>query len=218
MRRSPLRLFKYLIGFSLALIAVSNCFSVLSSSSILTSIPAADAARVQQAKSDQPVNPVQSAGLNSNRSIHELNRGLPAISRASMVTAASLVSPGASPFAPNVTATKSHMLAFGDTEANPGDTLTYTIVISNSGTTDATGVNFSDTIDPNTTLVAGTLIASPIAADDSYHTIGNVNISVPAGQGVTANDSNPGGGTLTVTKVDSTNVPGGGSATTSTAN
>ena len=140
MRRSPFRLVKYLIGFSLALIAVSNCFSVLSSSSILTAIPAGDDPRVQQAKSDHHVvSPVPTAGLNSNRSIP--NRGLPTISRAALVTGASLVSPTASPFAPNVTASKSHMLAFGDTQADPGDTLTYTIVISNSGTTDSIMLN-----------------------------------------------------------------------------
>jgi hypothetical protein len=130
--------------------------------------------------------------------------------RAELATRASAFSP----FAPNITATKSHT---PPGSANPGDTLTYTIVITNSGT-DATGVNFTDTIDPNTTLVGGSVKASPIAVDDAYHTIGNVNISVPVGQGVTANDSNSGTGTLSVTKVNATVVPPLGSATTSTAN
>ncbi|HWO02277.1 MAG TPA: HYR domain-containing protein [Blastocatellia bacterium] len=121
-----------------------------------------------------------------------------------------------SPFAPNMTATKSHTPSGS---VHPGDTLTYTVVITNAGTTDATGVNFSDTIDPNTTLVGGSLIASPIAVNDSYNTIGNVNISVPVGQGVIANDLNPNGsGTLTVTQVNSTPVPGGGSASAGTTN
>jgi len=120
-----------------------------------------------------------------------------------------------SPFAPNITATKSHTPAGN---AHPGDILTYTIVITNSGTSDATGVNFTDTIDPNTTLVPGSVKTSPVAVDDSYHTIGNVNISVPVAQGVTANDSNSGSGTLSVTKVNATVVPGGGSATAATAN
>jgi len=116
-----------------------------------------------------------------------------------------------SPFAPAITATKSHTPAGS---ALPGAMLTYTVVVANTGSMDATGVNFSDTIDPNTTLVPGSVKASPIAVDDSYHTIGNVNIAVPAGQGVVANDSNSGFGTLSVTQVNATPVPG----TASTAN
>ena len=103
---------------------------------------------------------------------------------------------------PTITATKDVDV---HTHAHLGDTLTYTVVISNTGMADATGVNFLDTIDPNTTLVAGSLAISPIAVNDTYNTIGNVNISVPAGQGLIANDLNPGGmGTLTVTKVNAT--------------
>ncbi|HMG33458.1 MAG TPA: cadherin-like domain-containing protein, partial [Blastocatellia bacterium] len=111
----------------------------------------------------------------------------------------------ATPLAPTVTATKSHTPTGN---RSPGDTLTYTVVISVSGM-DATGVNFTDTIDPNTTLVANSLVVSPIAVNNTYNTIGNVNISVPVAQGVVANDLNPGGmGTLTVTQVNGTAVPG----------
>jgi uncharacterized repeat protein (TIGR01451 family) len=130
-------------------------------------------------------------------------------------------------FAPSLTATKSHTPAGN---ASPGATLTYTVVISNTGNLDASGVNFTDTIDANTTEVGtnGGLIVSPIALNDTtttpnYHTIGNVPIMVPAAQGVTANDLNPNGsGTLTVTQVGtvvppSTNLPGGGSATINTS-
>src|SRR5215831_5152537 len=89
------------------------------------------------------------------------------------------------------------------THAHLGDTLTYTVVITNTGATDATGVNFLDTIDANTTLVGGSLKISPVAVNDTYNTIGNVNISVPAGSGVLTNDLNPGGmGTLAVTQVN----------------
>ena len=59
---------------------------------------------------------------------------------------------------PNITATKSHSPAGN---ASPGATLTYSITISNiTGTADALGVNFTDTIDPNTALVAGSVAAS----------------------------------------------------------
>jgi uncharacterized repeat protein (TIGR01451 family) len=41
--------------------------------------------------------------------------------------------------------------------ASPGDTLLYQVIIWNEGTIDATGVTFSDTLDPNTTLVVGSV-------------------------------------------------------------
>ncbi|MGZ5460517.1 MAG: DUF7507 domain-containing protein [Thermoanaerobaculia bacterium] len=59
---------------------------------------------------------------------------------------------------PDVTATKDDaLLADADSDglADPGDTLRYTIVITNNGTGDATSVVFNDTPDPNTTVVAG---------------------------------------------------------------
>jgi uncharacterized repeat protein (TIGR01451 family) len=112
------------------------------------------------------------------------------------------------PAAPNITATKTDSPG---TPANPGDTITYTVMISNTtGTADATGVMFNDTIDANTTFVNGSINISPIAVNDTYNTIGNVNISVPAGTGLLANDLNPGGmGTLTITAFDATSVHGG---------
>ncbi|HKQ07129.1 MAG TPA: HYR domain-containing protein [Blastocatellia bacterium] len=125
------------------------------------------------------------------------------------------------PLAALVSATKSYQLdtdVDGDTKADPGDTLKYTVTITNSGSDPATDVMFSDTIDPNTTLVPGSVVASPVAANDAYQTIGNVHIQVPVAQGVIANDVNPGGGTLAVTQVNATAVPGGGSASASTAN
>lgn len=47
--------------------------------------------------------------------------------------------------------------ADGNGEYSPGDTLLYTVTIWNEGTTDATGVVFTDTPDPNTTLVVGSV-------------------------------------------------------------
>ena len=104
------------------------------------------------------------------------------------------------PFAPTVTATKSVALT-GDVDldgkADPGDTLTYTVTITDAGM-DATGMMFSDTIDANTTLVPGSVNTSPIAFDDSYTAIGNVSISPNAAQGLIANDFDPDGNTMTV--------------------
>jgi hypothetical protein len=92
--------------------------------------------------------------------------------------------------APVVTATKTDALftdVDNDNAADPGDTLKYSVTISASGE-DATGVTFTDTVDPNTAFVGGSLTATPVAVNDSYTAIGNVRISVPAGSGVLAND------------------------------
>jgi uncharacterized repeat protein (TIGR01451 family) len=102
--------------------------------------------------------------------------------------------PMLAPFAPTVTATKTDSLFTdldNDNNADPGDTLKYTVTINATGE-DATGVTFTDTVDPNTTFVAGTLMTTPLARNDSYTATGNVRISVPA-PGVLANDSDPDG-------------------------
>jgi uncharacterized repeat protein (TIGR01451 family) len=65
--------------------------------------------------------------------------------------------------APILTADKVALLsadADGDGQVSPGDTLLYQITIINSGNGTATGVTFSDTPDPNTTLVAGSVQTS----------------------------------------------------------
>jgi uncharacterized repeat protein (TIGR01451 family) len=87
------------------------------------------------------------------------------------------------PFAaPIITATKTATFPDpdGNGKAEPGDTISYTVVISNTGTADATGVTFDDNPDPNTTLVPGSIQSSPVAVNDSYSAIGNVQISIPA--------------------------------------
>src|SRR5262245_36774468 len=67
----------------------------------------------------------------------------------------------------------------GDGKIDPTDgtglteRITYSTTITNTGTADATGVQFTDTIDPHTTLVGGSLNVSPLAGDESYDTIGN---------------------------------------------
>src|ERR1041384_8207524 len=98
-----------------------------------------------------------------------------------------------------VTATKSHTPTGN---RMPGDILTYTVVITNTGAADATGVIFSDTIDPHTTLVPGSVNSSPVAFDDTYTASGNIPIA-PA-TSVLANDIDPDSGTnggLTVSQV-----------------
>ena len=112
--------------------------------------------------------------------------------------------------APTVTATKTDALftdVDGDLQADPGDTLKYTVTINAAGE-DATGVTFTDTVDPNTAFVAGSLTATPVAVNDSYAATGNVRISVPAGSGVLANDF-LGLPAATITGAPATSVNGG---------
>ena len=73
-----------------------------------------------------------------------------------------------------ITATKTYTLATdsdGDNQADPGDVLSYTIVISNDGSL-VTGLVFSDTLDPNLSQL-GLVSVSPIAFDDSYNAAAN---------------------------------------------
>src|SRR5688572_24156467 len=93
------------------------------------------------------------------------------------------------PFVPTVTATKTDFLQVDndlDTKADPGDTLRYTVVIGATGE-DATGVTFSDTVDPNTAFVPGSLQTTPLARNDSFSASGNIRITAAA-PGVLAND------------------------------
>jgi uncharacterized repeat protein (TIGR01451 family) len=105
----------------------------------------------------------------------------------------------ASPFAAVLTATKTDNLSV---PANPGDTIMYTVTITNSPAMDATNVMFSDMIDANTMLVGGSVASSPIAFNDTYTASGNITIA-PA-TSVLANDIDPDTGNntgLTVTQV-----------------
>jgi hypothetical protein len=113
--------------------------------------------------------------------------------------------------APAVTAIKTAVLVGtdnGTTGPTPGDVIEYTVTIANTGPDDATGVNFTDTVDPNTTLVPGSVKSAPIAVKDAYSTVGNVSISVPAASGLTSNDVNLDGDVLTITAVDQTGTEG----------
>ena len=82
-------------------------------------------------------------------------------------------------FLPTITATKSDtsLSGDGDGKADPGETIGYTVVIGNTGPDPATGVNFSDTIDANTTL-SGSASASTLAVDDTFPVTVTGNVSI----------------------------------------
>ncbi len=63
---------------------------------------------------------------------------------------------------------------------NPGDTLRYTAVLTNSGNADATSVVFSDTPDANTTLVVGSATTTQGTVTVG-NTVGDVTVGVDVG-------------------------------------
>ncbi|MDD5313381.1 MAG: hypothetical protein PHO26_10135, partial [Dehalococcoidia bacterium] len=72
---------------------------------------------------------------------------------------------------------------------SPGDTLTYTIVIENTGNQNAAGVVFTDAPDANSTLVAGsvtTTLGDVTQGNQSGNTEVNVNVGTLSGNHVTA--------------------------------
>ena len=104
--------------------------------------------------------------------------------------------------APSITAVKS---VTGS--AVLGGQLDYTIVVSNPGT-DASNVVVTDQLVADLTLVAGSVKASPIAVDDAYDCIGNVGITVPATNGLLANDINPVNTSMQATAVNTAGTQG----------
>ncbi|NUM47186.1 MAG: cadherin-like domain-containing protein, partial [Anaerolineales bacterium] len=157
-----------------------------------------------------------------NRILH----GLPLVLTAILLSVImySLVEPGNplaalgaevffAPDAVTITATKTDTLfndVDGDFNADPGDTLQYTIVVANSGDTDALNTTLTDlTDDTELTVVAGSLRATPIGRNDTYSVIGNTHITHPVGTGVLANDLDPDGGTFTASCAPCTTANGG---------
>jgi uncharacterized repeat protein (TIGR01451 family) len=108
---------------------------------------------------------------------------------------------------PTITASKTDGIP-NATAVNPGDTISYSITITNTGA-DATNVTLQDTVDPNTTIVNGSAHATPIGVNDSYNVLGNVRISVPDGlSDLLANDVDPDTGNnagLTITTLGGDN-------------
>jgi hypothetical protein len=114
-----------------------------------------------------------------------------------------------------------------DGKADPGDTIRYTAVIS-AADADAAGVHFAGTPDANATLVGGSIAISPLAAAETYNSVGNMTLTsaaIAASCGVnplrsvTCNDT-LNGGTLSgfgATEGTAASVSVNGSTTVTTA-
>ncbi|HEX9987952.1 MAG TPA: Ig-like domain-containing protein [Chloroflexia bacterium] len=146
----------------------------------------------------------------------------PGLSARAAAPSGSITSPAA-PGAVNIVATKRDALQTdvdGDGKADPGDTLRYTVGITNTGTTSATLAAFNDTLDANTSLVAGSVKVSPLAFDDSFSTVGHtllvVGVAAPAstpavqvGGSLFSNDTEFLGDTFSLSTFQATSANGG---------
>jgi len=65
----------------------------------------------------------------------------------------------------------------GDNKADPGDTIRYTVTVSNTGDADAINTSFSMTEDTNAPFVAGSLKVGPRAVRDVFAAVGNTQLS-----------------------------------------
>jgi uncharacterized repeat protein (TIGR01451 family) len=84
---------------------------------------------------------------------------------------------------PTITALKTTSLFTdlnGDGQIDPGDTLAYTVVLANSGAVAATAVTFTDTPDPITILVNGS-VSTSLGSITSGNVAGesSVGVSIP---------------------------------------
>jgi len=66
-----------------------------------------------------------------------------------------------------ITATTTATPAVG-ADAEPGETVSYSITVTNDPTEAAQAVGYSVTLDANVTLTGGTIKTTPVALDDSY--------------------------------------------------
>jgi len=206
-------LIKCLLGLAVALLVVSNCFNVLSNSTLFVAKPSSDASRLETIQREQ-LAPVPSV---ANGNFNPLNSDQSAMRLARLRDAGF-----ASPFLPNITATLADALQVDNNnpgKADPGDTLKYTVTITNSGT-DATGVVFADDLSQNggnLTLVPGSVASSPVAVNDSYpNGIGNTRMTVNAASGVLVNDFDPDGTTPTAVAIVNGATGLGGTVTLAT--
>ncbi len=100
------------------------------------------------------------------------------------------------------------------TPAAPGDTITFEATVQNTGG-QGEGVTFNETLDANVTIVPGSVKTSPLARNDAFSGVGNVDITVAA-PGVLGNDvdlDDLGPSSLVVTTTGAIPTAQGGTAT-----
>ena len=108
------------------------------------------------------------------------------------VTLDGLETVGAQVIQGEVTNVDTHSDSDVDGFADPGETVKYTITLSNNGA-EAQSVSLGDLLDPNVTGQTMTLFTTPIAQRDTYQGCGNASLNVDVGNGLLANDFDPDG-------------------------
>ena len=113
--------------------------------------------------------------------------------------------PAPLPFAPPVGAVTASLTATltpgaggdvdGDGKADPGDTIAYSLTISNTSGAGAAGLQLSNPLDSHTTLVPGTLNSTPVAFDQSVTTDEDTGVSI------TIQGQDPDGSNLTFNSI-----------------
>lgn len=115
------------------------------------------------------------------------------------------------PLAPTVTgATESRVIVTdsgGDSKADPGDVIEYTVTIDNTTGVELSNVQLTSPLSAEETLLSTNI--GPVVRNDLYAATGNVRIQVPVANGVLANDVDPDGTLTTITAFDATSVNGG---------
>ena len=66
----------------------------------------------------------------------------------------------------------------GDGYPGPGDTIRYTVIITNTGTIDALNIEFTDDVDPYTTIVPGSINMSPIVYAGAVTTTEDIPVTI----------------------------------------
>ncbi|MGR8981277.1 MAG: beta strand repeat-containing protein [Gammaproteobacteria bacterium] len=133
--------------------------------------------------------------MTKNYSYFPLKAAMVALSGTAIALCVSLSASAGGPSPPPVTATKTDSVD----SARPGDRLTYRVDITNTTGAAIENVELSDTLDPNTMLVSGSVTAWPIAAADNYSISGNTTLGsmfISAANGLLANDVDPNGGSV----------------------
>src|SRR5687768_2133699 len=101
---------------------------------------------------------------------------------------------------PIISATKTDSFADSDMDgkAEPGEIITYSITVTNTGPDPATNLTLNDTVDANTALIGASVHSTPIGFNDAFNVLGNVRIQVPDGASdLLANDIDPENGNNT---------------------
>jgi uncharacterized repeat protein (TIGR01451 family) len=115
-----------------------------------------------------------------------------------------------------ITATLTDNVTPNTTKVAPGATINYTATVNAGGVSpadDALNAFYNDVLDSNTSVVAGSVHASPIAFNDTYNWVGNTQLDTTARvlPAVTVNDiavnaTSPAVGTDTFNLVTQTNA------------